>query len=68
MKGSDGVVSDEALREVISKMKEILEFFVDVFTEVELEDFNQEEYIKLNPSMFDTIEQWYGGKTFLEVT
>lgn len=56
MKGSDGVVSDEALREVISKMKEILEFFVDVFTEVELEDFNQEEYIKLNPSMFDTIE------------
>lgn len=68
MKGSDGSVSDEVLKEVISKMRGILDFFVGVFTEVELEDFNPEEYIKLNPSMFDIIEMWYDGKTFLELT
>ena len=68
MKGSDGSVSDDVLKEVITKMKGILEFFVNVFTEVELEDFNSEDYIKLNPSMFDIIEMWYDGKTFLELT
>ena len=68
MKGNEGSIHDERLREVITKMRETLEFLADTFTELELEDFNAEEYIKLNPSMFDVIEMWYGGKTFLEVT
>ena len=65
MKGNEGHVGDEVLREVILKMKEMLEFYVEIFTEFELEDFNVEDYMKLNPSMFDIIEMWYDGKTFL---
>lgn len=65
MKGNEGHVGDEVLREVILKMKEMLEFYVEIFTEFELEDFNAEDYMKLNPSMFDIIEMWYDGKTFL---
>ena len=68
MKGNEGAVHDETLREAINKMREILEYLVEVFTEIELDDFNSEEYMKLNPSMFDVIEMWYDGKTFLELT
>lgn len=57
------------MKDAFIKIKETVLFFVKVFQETEVPDFNEETLLsKLNPNMFETIQLWYEGKSFMEIT
>lgn len=61
-------IKSEKLSHVFYEIKKILEFIVSVNLDAEMENYDQDEILnKLNPSMFDVIEKWYDGSTFLDI-
>ncbi len=61
-------IKNEKLSDVFFEIKKILEFIVSVNVDAEMENYDQEEALnKLNPSMFEVIEKWFDGNTFLEI-
>ena len=63
------VIKEPEMKDAFIKIKETVLFFVKVFQETEMPDFNEETLLsKLNPNMFETIQLWYEGKSFLEIT
>ena len=61
-------IKSEKLSNIFYEVKKILEFIVSVNIDAEMENYDSDEILnKLNPSMFDVIEKWYDGSTFMDI-
>lgn len=62
-------IRDPDIHGVYVQIREIVQYFTKVFLENDIPDFDEESLMqKLNPNMFQIIQSWYEGRSFLEIT